>query len=150
MTLPALSSGTTGLYNGVVIADGPADFAAGQLTALFSYEATFGVRQVDGYAFPTASLGLTTTLDPAGGAAIAGTTGTLTAAGLADFPALAGPGAASHRLLRLPGHRGHRAPDRGERDAALDRRQPATCSWASTSTRAPPRIPPIRRPGWPS
>ena len=59
MTLPALSSGTTGNYNGVVIADSPADFAAGQLTALDSYESSFGVRQVDGYMFPSPALGIT-------------------------------------------------------------------------------------------
>ncbi len=40
----------------------PADFAAGQLTALDTYEATFGVRQVDGYTFPTSVLGLTDVL----------------------------------------------------------------------------------------
>ena len=53
MTLPTLSSGNTGNFNGVVIADSPADFAAGQLTALDTYESTFGVRQVDGYTAPT-------------------------------------------------------------------------------------------------
>ena len=53
VTLPALSSGTTGNFNGVVIAGSPADFAAGQLTALDTYESDFGVRQIDGYMFPT-------------------------------------------------------------------------------------------------
>ena len=60
VTLPALSSGTTGNFNGVVIADDPPDFAAGQLTALDTYESTFGVRQIDGYTFPTPALGPTT------------------------------------------------------------------------------------------
>jgi putative Ig domain-containing protein len=87
VTLPALSTGTTGLFNGVVIADSPDDFAAGQLSALDTYESTFGVNQVDGYMFPSPSLGAT---DVSGGA-LDGTTGTLTAAGLADFPELAGP-----------------------------------------------------------
>ena len=87
VTLPALSSGTTGLYNGVVIADSPDDFAAGQLSALDTYESTFAVNQVDGYMFPSPSLGAT---DVSGGA-LDGTTGALTAAGLADFPELAGP-----------------------------------------------------------
>jgi Putative Ig domain len=87
VTLPALSSGTTGNYNGVVIADSPTDFAAGQLTALDSYESTFGVRQVDGYMYPDPSLGVT----EATGGALDGTTGTLTAAGLAAFPELKGP-----------------------------------------------------------
>ena len=71
----------------MVIADAPADFAAGQLTALYSYESTFNVRQVDGYAFPTTTTGQ---IDVSGGA-LDGTTGTLTAAGLAAFPELKGP-----------------------------------------------------------
>ena len=87
VTLPALSSGTTGNFNGVVIADDPADFASGQLTALDAYESTFGVRQVDGYAFPTPTLGQTLVAS----GALDGTTGTLTAAGLTAFPELKGP-----------------------------------------------------------
>ena len=87
VTLPALSSGTTGNFNGVVIADDPADFASGQLTALDTYEATFGVRQLDGYTYPTSVLGLT----EATAGALDGTTGTLSAAGLAAFPELAAP-----------------------------------------------------------
>jgi hypothetical protein len=86
VTLPTLSSGTTGYYNGVVIADDPADFASGQLSALDTYESTFGVRQVDGYVYPTSVLGLT----EVSGGALDGTTGTLTSAGLAAFPNLAG------------------------------------------------------------
>ena len=87
VTLPTLSSGTTGDFNGVVIADDPADFAAGQLTALYSFESTFDVRQVDGYAYPTPTTGQTF----AGAGALDGTTGTLTAAGLTAFPELKGP-----------------------------------------------------------
>ncbi len=87
MSLPSLSSGTTGYYDGVVFADGPTAFATGQLTALDTYESTFGVRQVDGYMYPDPNLGAT----EASGGALDGTTGTLTAAGLAAFPALAGP-----------------------------------------------------------
>ncbi len=86
ITLPTLSSGSTGNYNGVVIADSPTDYAAGQLTPLFAYESAFGVRQVDGYMYPSASLGAT----PMGAGALDGTTGTLTAAGLAAFPELKG------------------------------------------------------------
>ena len=37
VALPALSSGSTGNYNGVVIADSPADYAAGALSALDAY-----------------------------------------------------------------------------------------------------------------
>jgi hypothetical protein len=87
VTLPTLSSSSTGNFNGVVIADSPTDFAAGQLTALDTYESTFGVRQVDGYMYPDPNLGVT----EATGGALDGTTGTLTSAGLAAFPELKGP-----------------------------------------------------------
>jgi hypothetical protein len=87
VSLPALSSGSTGNYNGVVIADSPTDYAAGTLSDLDSYESAFGVRQVDGYMFPSPSLGVTEVT----GGALDGTKGTLTAAGLAAFPALNGP-----------------------------------------------------------
>jgi hypothetical protein len=87
VSLPALSSGTTGNYNGVVIADSPTDYAAGALSALDAYESSFGVRQVDGYMYPSPALGVT----EATGGALDGTTGTLTAAGLAAFPELSGP-----------------------------------------------------------
>ena len=59
VNLPALSSGGTGNFNGVVIADSPADYASGQLAALDTYESSFGVRQVDGYMFPSPALGVT-------------------------------------------------------------------------------------------
>ena len=87
VNLPALSSGGTGNFNGVVIADSPADYASGQLAALDSYESSFGVRQVDGYMFPSPALGVT---DVTGGA-LDGTTATLTQAGLAAFGELKGP-----------------------------------------------------------
>ena len=60
---------------------------AGQLTALYTYESTFQVRQVDGYAYPYPTLGQTYV----GSGVLDGTTGTLTAAGLAAFPELKGP-----------------------------------------------------------
>ncbi|MGO9028617.1 MAG: hypothetical protein ACLQOZ_08325, partial [Acidimicrobiales bacterium] len=85
VTLPALTTGAVGNFNGVVIADSPAAFAAGQLTALDTYESTFGVRQIDGYSYPY--LGVT----DASAGALDGTTGQLTAAGLAALPSLAGP-----------------------------------------------------------
>ena len=85
LALPALSSGTTGYYNGVVIAVTPNNFASGQLSALGTYESSFGVNQVDGYMFPDPALGAT---DVTAGAL---TSGTLTTAGLSVFPALAGP-----------------------------------------------------------
>ena len=87
VTLPTLSSGTTGNFNAVVFADDPADFASGQLTTLYAYESTFKVRQVDGYAYPYPTLGQTVV----GNGLLDGSTGTLTAAGLAAFPELKGP-----------------------------------------------------------
>ena len=88
VTLPTLSSGGTGYYNAVVIADSPTDYAAGQLSALDTYESTFGVRQVDGYMFPNPALGVTY---ETGAGPLDGTTATLTSAGLAAFPELKGP-----------------------------------------------------------
>ncbi|HEV2344102.1 MAG TPA: putative Ig domain-containing protein [Actinocrinis sp.] len=86
VALPTLSSGATGDYNGVVLAGSPYDFAAGQLSALFAYESSFNVRQIDGYMYPSTAMGLT----PVGGGALDGTTAGLTPAGLAAFPGLAG------------------------------------------------------------
>ncbi|HEY4453200.1 MAG TPA: Ig domain-containing protein [Pseudonocardiaceae bacterium] len=84
VTLPTLSSGSTGDYNGVIFADSPAAFSASALTALNSYESTFHVRQLDGYSYPF--LGET---DATAGA-LDGTTGTLTSAALAQLPELKG------------------------------------------------------------
>ena len=86
VALPALSGGSQGYYNGVVIADSPADFAAGQLTALDAYESSFGVRQIDGYSYPNPALGLT---DSSAGA-LDGTSAQLTPAGLLALPELKG------------------------------------------------------------
>ncbi|MCX4745638.1 putative Ig domain-containing protein [Kitasatospora sp. NBC_01287] len=86
VTLPALSNGTHAYYNGVVFADSPVWFAAGQLTDLDSFEASFGVRQIDGYVYPSASVGLTA----AGSGAVTGTAQLSTAA-LAQLPELKGP-----------------------------------------------------------
>ncbi|MGO9874514.1 MAG: fibronectin type III domain-containing protein [Acidimicrobiia bacterium] len=92
VSLPALtSSATHGLFNGVVLAGKPADFAAGQLSALFSYESTFGIRQVDADFVPNGTTGLNSVTDADSGAAISGTTATLTAAGLSTFASLNGP-----------------------------------------------------------
>ena len=88
VTLPALTAGSVGNFNAVVIADSSAGFAAGQLTSLFSYESTHGVRQIDGYTYPIPAQGI---------AAVSGasntldnTTATLTTAGLAGLPGLKG------------------------------------------------------------
>jgi len=85
VTLPALTTGTVGNFNGVVIADSPAAFASGQLTSLFSYESSYGVRQIDGYTAPY----LGETSGTAG--ALDGTTGTVTPAGLVALPQLKSP-----------------------------------------------------------
>ncbi|MGD0393780.1 MAG: hypothetical protein ABSC41_14195, partial [Acidimicrobiales bacterium] len=84
VTLPALTTGSVGNFNGVVIADSPAAFASGQLSTLDTYEATDGLRQIDGYTYPY--LGIT----DASGGALDGTSGTLTAAGLTALPELVG------------------------------------------------------------
>ncbi|HEX3788099.1 MAG TPA: putative Ig domain-containing protein [Pseudonocardiaceae bacterium] len=87
VSLPALTTGAVGNYNGIVLADSPTAFGTGVLNSLFSYESSFGVRQVDGYMFPDPALGVT---DVSSGA-LDGTTGTLTSAGLAALPELKGP-----------------------------------------------------------
>src|SRR5664280_177383 len=86
VTLPALTNGSVGNFNGVVFADSPSAFASGQLTALFSYESSLHVRQIDGYSYPSPSLGQT---DVTGGA-LDGTSAQLTASGLAGLPGLKG------------------------------------------------------------
>jgi hypothetical protein len=88
VTLPTLSSGSTGNYNGVVLADTDAGFATGQLTALFTYESTFGIRQVSGNAFPDTTRGETVVASPV--TDLDNTTGTISDAGLAAMPALKG------------------------------------------------------------
>ena len=87
VSLPTLSTGDVGNFNGVVLADSPTNFAAGALNPLYDYESAFGVRQVDGYMFPSPALGLTNGT----GAALDGTTAHLTPAGLAALPELKGP-----------------------------------------------------------
>jgi hypothetical protein len=87
VTLPALTTGSVGNFDAVVIADSPAGFAAGQLTSLFSYEATDQVRQIDGYTAPYTGIG---EADSSTTAVLDGTNGTLTAAGLAGLAGLAG------------------------------------------------------------
>ena len=90
VALPALTTGTTGNFNGVVIADSPSEFAPGQLTNLYAYEGQYGVRQLDGNVtgFPAISIGVTSAST---GVALDGTTNHLTAAGTTALPGLAGP-----------------------------------------------------------
>jgi len=92
ISLPALTSSPThGLYDGVVLAGKPADFGAGQLSALFGYESTFGIRQLDGDFVPDGTVGLSGVTDADSGTLISGTTATLTAPGLTTFASLNGP-----------------------------------------------------------
>ncbi len=59
-----------------------------ELDALATFERTFGVRQVDAYAYPTPAIGLGT---PSSSGDFGGMTSTLTDAGGAVFPYLVGP-----------------------------------------------------------
>ena len=88
VALPPLASGSTGNFNGVVIADAPAGFAAGQLDALSTYESQFGVRQIDGSAYPSPSLGQTAVAGAS--QTLDNTTASLTPSGLAGLPGLKG------------------------------------------------------------
>jgi hypothetical protein len=87
VALPTLSSGTTGNFNGVVLADSPTFFGAGALSALDTYESSFGVRQIDAFMFPDPNLGATDATSGTLGAF----TATLTPAGTTAFPQLKGP-----------------------------------------------------------
>ncbi len=89
VTLPALSDGSHGYYNGVVIADSPWAFTWDTFLddGLDAYESEFGVRQIDGYIYPSSLVGLT---DVSAGP-LDGTTATLTTDGTTVFPELAGP-----------------------------------------------------------
>src|SRR5664280_199895 len=88
VALPALTTGSVGNFNGVVFADSPAAFAAGQLSALDTYESTYRVRQIDGYTYPIPAQGITAVTGA--GTTLDNTTATLTAAGLAGLPGLKG------------------------------------------------------------
>jgi hypothetical protein len=58
--LPALADpadAAHGYYNGIIL--GTSASSLGDLDAIYDYERTFGVRQVDGYEFPNAAVGLT-------------------------------------------------------------------------------------------
>jgi len=89
--LPALTTGTQGNYNGVIIADSPSDFTPGQLSALDTYEGQYHVRQLDGYVtgFPAISPSQGFTNDTTG-TAVTATSEALTAAGTSALPGLAG------------------------------------------------------------
>jgi hypothetical protein len=102
LTLPALSDTTStgvqeGKYEAIIEAIGGLPVCATTCTAgitttqaatLESYESTFGVRQITGDVYPSTAYGLST---PTTSGALDGTTATLTADGLTDFPYLKGP-----------------------------------------------------------
>jgi len=87
VTLPSLSVGNVGHYNGVVIAGSPTNYGTGVLAPVFAYESAFGVRQLDGYMYPSPALGVT----EATGGGLDGAAAHLTTAGLALLPGLKGP-----------------------------------------------------------
>ncbi len=93
LTLPNLvdpDDANHGLYDGVVLIPSTYQFSWGTLAPLWSYESEFGVRQLDGYVFPAPALqGIG--WDSHASTDLSGTTPNLTSAGLAAFPALAGP-----------------------------------------------------------
>ena len=91
LALPTLVDPTDpghGLFDGVVVVPSVYDFPWGTLGPVWQYESEFGVRQIDGYVYPNGTLN---GIDPATSGNLSGTTPTLTAAGLAAFPALSGP-----------------------------------------------------------
>ena len=70
LTASALASGTHGYYQGVIAATANVSAGSGhsssalsaaEWTALYNYEATFAVRQVNWYAYPTVMLGFDST-----------------------------------------------------------------------------------------
>ena len=96
VSLPTLSSGATGNYNGVIIAGSPANFSAAALAPLFAYEAQFGVNQVDGYTAPFYGETIVA------GGTLDGSIGTLSAAGMAALPSLAGPSCSTPARTATP------------------------------------------------
>jgi hypothetical protein len=92
LTLPALTDPDDpnhGLYDGVVLIPSTYQFSWGTLAPVWNYESQFGVRQIDGYVYPAPALqGIG--YDSSASENLSGTTTTLTAAGQAAFPALAG------------------------------------------------------------
>ena len=93
LSLPSLvdpGDANHGLYDGVVFVPSGEDFAWPwtPLVPVWSYEAEFHVRQINGYVYPNPTLN---GLNPISSGDQSGTTPTLTAAGLAAFPALRGP-----------------------------------------------------------
>jgi hypothetical protein len=91
ITAGSLSSGDRAFYQAVVVPDAGLGLLTGaERTALRSFEAKFGVREVDAYNYPSATFGLVAPPTFAGD--LTGTTATVTAAGkAAGFGYLNGP-----------------------------------------------------------
>lgn len=93
ITDTTLADGTThARYEAVVFADDivPTTLAPQELTAIRTFEATFGLREVSGFSYPSADEGLN---PPSAGGPMSslGTSATLTTAGRSVFPYLRGP-----------------------------------------------------------
>jgi hypothetical protein len=82
ITASTLSSGTEAYYQAVVLPSTTSSLlGAAELTALSTYEATFGIRQVDAYVYPGATVGMNS---PTYSGDFLGFTASATPAGLAD------------------------------------------------------------------
>lgn len=91
LTAAFLATATEAKFQSVVLPNqAPSGLSAAELTALTTFESTFGIRQVDSYVYPTAAVGLNA---PAYSGQLDGTTASVTAAGKAvgAFPYLTGP-----------------------------------------------------------
>ena len=102
--LPAFSSGTTGITTVSSLPTRRLTSPPGALAPLFAYEAQFGVNQVDGYTAPFYGETIVA------GGTLDGSIGTLSVAGMAALPSLAGPHPVRHRHVRLLRHRNRRGP----------------------------------------
>jgi hypothetical protein len=99
LTRPTLADGTQeGRYQAIIVAVAGdtdctvspcvADLSAAEAAAIESYEQAFEVRQITGYAYPSATNGLNT---PTTTGALDGVQGSLTTDGHKIFPSLTGP-----------------------------------------------------------
>ena len=122
VSLPALtSSATHGLYNGVVLAGKPADFAAGQLSALFGYESTFGIRQIDADFVPNGHRGVERGDRRRQRSIDLGNDGDVDRGGVDDVRVAERAGSGRHRQLRVAGHDREWFADRCDRDSVVER-----------------------------
>ncbi|AHI01519.1 hypothetical protein GCM10010174_08780 [Kutzneria viridogrisea] len=90
LTAAFLSGTAEAKFQSVVLPNqAPAGLSAAELTALTTYESSYGIRQVDAYVYPTAAVGLNA---PSYSGQLDGVTASVTAAGKATgaFPYLSG------------------------------------------------------------